>query len=293
LNDVLTSIVNLAVGRMLASRTSVDRRAFDAIKAPTMERIHRALCVMLGTPPVAFANTDGPLQGTPGGAAPGRQSKGTTKSKGTTTPLDYYRGVVRPCMDPSGYVCLISDPRRPDRTGVSTQYTSVVVPDAAVDLSKHAFNKFFNVSLPCLKDACVKALAAKHPVWFSCDVQKYYDPEALLLNAKASNIDLLTGDDEWKLPKAALYQSGAIQNSHAMTLVGYDEAEKRWKVENSWGSAAATVMTDAWFDKFVVSAVVPLRSVPADLRSRYARIVASGDFHMLPVWDIYSSPQKN
>jgi hypothetical protein len=207
-------------------------------------------------------------------------------------------------MDASGYACLTSDPRRPPRHLFSTQYTFAVLPAGkpgsnGLNLDRLPSNLFYNVPHETLRDVAVKTLKSQHPIWFSCDVHKYFDSDVQLLNARASNISALVGDDDWELPKEVLMQTGSLQNSHAMTLVGYDEGSGRWKVENSWGQQDNDlVMTDAWFDRFVVCIVVPRAHLPRALERDYSKQVAAvqrhqvrEDFDLAPVWDIYSSPQ--
>lgn len=91
-----------------------------------------------------------------------------------------------------------------------------------------------------------------------------------------------------------LYDTGVIENLHAMTFVGYDRDTGTWKVQNSWGETEALVMTDKWFERFVVSIVVPL----ACLDDAHDRARAKNDEkdvldarNMAPAWDLYASPQ--
>jgi bleomycin hydrolase len=252
---------------------------------------------MLGTPPTTFTDQEG-LSSSSRGKSGKTAAKKSSPSK-KTTPLSYLKDVVAPCLHASGYVCLTNDPRQPNTCIFSTQYAIHVIPQDSANkkLSELTPNIFFNVPTHVIKQAAVSALKNGHPLWFSCDVHKYYDPESLILNARASNMGLLSGEDDWKLPKNALYDSGIVENSHAMTLVGYDEADRNWKVENSWGQDTSIVMTDKWFDRFVMCVVVPLSALPATYRQKYRSEIKAmeEDVHacrVLPIWDVYSSPQK-
>ena len=289
LNDAMTMMTSLAVSRilMMTKGAASARTEFDAIKAATLAKAHRALCALVGTPPRAFVATQ--QDGLAGAHAQ------------TMTPQQYFTEVVSPCLEPGGYVCLTADPRRENGRIFTTQYTCSVMPDSSsfpdrnVDIDTLPSNLFFNVPHAVLHAATVDALKGQIPVWFSCDVHKHFDADSQLLNARASNMKALIGDDDWKLPKAALFDTGTIQNSHAMTFVGYDPQGGRWKVENSWGKHAdPLVMSDEWFERFVICIVVPLHCLSASLRSAYRSELRQRDGRMVmvPVWDVYSSPQQ-
>lgn len=301
INDVIKSIVNISIGEMLIEKRQSDARftrtSFEMIKKNAMTKVHKALCAMLGTPPSSFLDREGLHKPAPKKGS----SKRTSSSADAKTPLDYYLSVVKPCLQQSpdfAFACLTDDPRQPSAVIFSTQYTYTVLPDKLpyTTLGHLPSNIFFNLGKDKIKTAAIKALKAGWPLWFSCDVNKYYDAQRLLLNSRAVNNGILEGDDIWSMPKTILYDCGAVQNAHAMTLIGYDDNEKQWKVENSWGQSAHMVMTDKWFDIFVVCVVVPLQFLEHKDRKAYTERLK--DVHtgivvpMVPVWDIFSSPQK-
>jgi aminopeptidase C len=232
------------------------------------------------------------------------------------TPLAFYRSVIKPAFDPKNYVVLTSDPRRRPLELFGSRFAFTVVPkprcsssaakassrkgpespEREEPLDQRSSNFFFNLgSVAAVKRAAARALKAGEPLWFSCDVNKFYDRERQMLNARASSVERLTGDAIWTLPKKALYHTSAIENLHAMTLVGHDGAGDRWKVENSWGAAEGLVMSGPWFDRFVLNVVVPVRFLDDSERKGLRTALAARDggspMYLVPPWDIYAAPQ--
>ena len=274
LNQVLNIIVRTGIAELQASPASA-----STIKDKTMRRVRQALVALLGNPPETI----------------------DVAKAGKMTPLEYFNHHVKSCIASKKFVCVTDDPRRPRRAKFWTQYGYTVIDDELLrrtydgDLDKYVGNVFWNA-----RDAASMQAAAKRsldkgcPVWFSCDVRKFYSKKSMVLNASASRIDVLIGDDVWTAPKDMLYDTGVIENLHAMTFVGYDRDTGTWKVQNSWGETEALVMTDKWFERFVVSIVVPL----ACLDDAHDRARASNDDkyvldarNMAPAWDLYASPQ--
>ena len=274
LNQILNIIVRTAVAEMM--QKEMTHR--NAVKSKAMQRVLETLQALLGTPP--------------------------ERAVGDMDPRDYFARHVRPCLTAKKFVCLADDPRKPRQQRFWTQYGYTVIDHAKLkrrygnDLGRYVGNVFWNArSAASLQAAAKRSLDQGCPVWFSCDVRKFYSSKALVMNATASRMDVLTGDDVWTAPKGLLYDSGVIENLHAMTLVGYDAASDTWKIENSWGEVDALVMTSKWFERFVVSIVVPLDCLDApDRRRAYYDSDADNknqEGSMTPVWDLYASPQSS
>jgi bleomycin hydrolase len=285
-----------------ASSPSSHRHEFARIKQQTLARLYRALSAMLGTPPASFELSREVTKALSKSHS-GNKSKNDNKNKSKTrlaagpmTPLSFYNEVVRPAFDPDDYVCITSDPRQPSDTLFAISYG---------DLTGHSYNSgelnemsttlgacLWNVDgMGEVKGAALRALRRRTPVWFSCDVFKFYSNNKMYMNASATSADLLTGTDIWSLPRGALMDSGAIENSHAMTLVGYDPDGDVWKVDNSWGQTHALIMSGRWFERFVVTAVVPKQCLDPATRGKYERAARELRPRMLPPWDLYGNPQ--
>lgn len=308
LNDVLKVIMRMAVAELIertrrsggggdgdmATEVSEVSEVFAGVKQRTMKRVFRTLCAMLGTPPASFDYDD--IVRCSSSRAAGRGVTGARGPGARYTPASFYAQVVSPVFKPADYVCLTNDPRRPNHDLFGSQFAFTVLEDRVQNdaLDSVPSNLFWNVSVADMKAAAQRSIAAGQPLWFSCDVRKYYDDESLVLNASASNIERLTGGDIWTVSKAALYESGAIENSHAMTLVGYDRDLATWKVDNSWGQSNALIMTGKWFDRFVVTVVVPVKHLDSASAGAYrAKMRAGGrPSYLAPPWDIYGSPQR-
>jgi bleomycin hydrolase len=325
LNDILKIVMRLAVAELIqgcskSSSPEDQQTMFRGIKDRAMVKVYRTLCAMLGTPPDTFEfdvlsrhpsgsrrSQSGSNKSSSGGSGqtgitgrsighaprtPRTASTGRTKEY---TPTSFYSQVILPVFNPDDYVCITNDPRHPMHDVFGSQYAFTVIAHDTntAQLDKYPSNIFWNIELEAMKRAARKAVKAGYPLWFSCDVRKFYDDDTLLMNASASNIELLTGDEIWSASKSALYDSGAIENSHAMTIVGYDDATDSWKVDNSWGQSAALVMTGKWFDRFVVTVVTPITALDAKDAHAYRAKSATPTKvqHLAPPWDIYSSPQ--
>lgn len=282
LKSLLTSTAAEMLQRRSAPPRSGSRGSLTAIKQQSMARVYRTLCSVLGTPPTAFRY------------APGAHGPSTTKGRTSTlTPQAYYNDVVKHSFAPDDYVCLVSDPRRPFRESFGTAFTYAVLKDDdndKVDMADVVSSVFYNLPMADIRAITRRTLATGTPLWFSCDVRKYFNEPSKMMNVRGSNEPLLIGDAAWTVPKEFLFDAGAVNNAHAMTLVGCNRTGDAYKVENSWGQEKDIRMSGDWFDRFVVTVCVPKSALPKGLRNALEKKPKPTQ-PVVPVWDIYSAPQ--
>jgi bleomycin hydrolase len=129
-------------------------------------------------------------------------------------------------------------------------------------------------------------LRAGHPVFFGCDVGKFYDSKLGVMDT--SLLDLSLGfNTTLRMSKADRLNTGESSMTHAMVLTGV-HVEKgrsmRWRVQNSWGEVVGDkgwfVMTDEWMDEFTYQVVVDPRFVSKEVRD-----ILNQKPQVLPRWD--------
>ncbi len=284
----LNQMINIIIRTAVADFAAQKRSSASSIKKKAMARVRLSLIALLGPPPESIAFNH---QAT--------TNKKKSIKQTSFTPREFFDKYVRPCLDAKQFVCVTDDPRKPRLENFWTQYGYTVINDDDLhgmyksNLDKYVGNVFWNArDSQSMQQAAKRSLDKGCPVWFSCDVRKFYSNKSQVLNASASHMDVLIGDDVWTTPKGSLYDTGVIENLHAMTFVGYDHDTDTWKVENSWGEVDALVMSSKWFERFVVSVVVPLDCLDANDRTkaRTTNIDCERN-NMAPVWDMYASPQ--
>jgi len=175
---------------------------------------------------------------------------------------------------------LINDPRN--------EYSKLYTVDKLGNIWGGRPILYVNTEIENMKAVVVKLIKAGQPVFFGCDVGKFSDREAGIMDTALfeyeNAFDITLG-----LSKADRLQICDSAMTHAMVISGVhlDTAGKpvRYKVENSWGETAGNegyfVMTDAWFDQYVYQVVVPKALAPKELVAVYE----SDEKVVLPPWD--------
>ncbi|KAL7795905.1 peptidase C1B, bleomycin hydrolase [Trichoderma ceciliae] len=148
---------------------------------------------------------------------------------------------------------------------------------------------YVNVEMDTLKSACIKMLKSGVPVFFGCDVGKFSDRVAGIMDLDLFDYEAGLSTSLLRMNKAQRLMTGESLMTHAMVLTAVHVDEKtgrpvRWRVQNSWGTAAGDkgwfVMSDAWMDEFVYQAVVDPR-----VCSKEVRDVLKQEPIVLPLWD--------
>ena len=146
-----------------------------------------------------------------------------------------------------------------------------------------------NTAIETLKQAVVRQLKAGHPVFFGCDVGKYLERQAGLMDTRLFDYENAF-DITFGMSKADRLRTGESAMTHAMVISGvhvdpHTGKPVRYKVENSWGGDVGDkgyfVMSDSWFEQFVYQVVVPKALAPKDL----VAVFEKGDKVVLPASD--------
>lgn len=113
-----------------------------------------------------------------------------------------------------------------------------------------------------LKNLAIQQLQDGETVWFGCDVARYADRKAGILDPYLYDYESAFGTP-LKFSKAERLNYKESMLTHAMVLTGVnivDNKPNRWKVENSWGEDAGKkgyfVMSDTWMDQYTYEIVV-------------------------------------
>ncbi|RFU72958.1 bleomycin hydrolase [Trichoderma arundinaceum] len=148
---------------------------------------------------------------------------------------------------------------------------------------------YVNVEMETLKSTCVKMLKSGVPIFFGCDVGKFSDRVAGIMDLDLFDYEAGFNISLLGMTKAERLMTGESLMTHAMVLTAVHLDEKtgkpvRWRVQNSWGTAAGDkgwfVMSDAWMDEFVYQAVVDPRFCSKEVRD-----VLKQEPIVLPLWD--------
>ncbi|MFC4617566.1 C1 family peptidase [Camelliibacillus cellulosilyticus] len=223
-----------------------------AQKEEMLNEVYRMLCLSLGEPPTRFdfeyRDKDDEFHRDPG-----------------LTPKDFFEKYVKVNLD--DYVSLINAPTddKPfDRT-YTVKYLGNVKGGKDVN--------YLNVEIDTLKEAALKQLKDNEPVWFGCDVGKWLDRDAGIMDLDLFDYEATLGV-QFGMNKAERLDYGDSLMTHAMVFTGVniaDDKPNRWKVENSWGKDPGNkgffIMSDPWFDQYMYQVVVHKKYLPETLKS--------------------------
>lgn len=260
------------------------------LKKRFLKDVHAVLVAFLGVPPAAFSWS-------------ARDAQEAIVEVKNMTPKEYYETRVLPACDPEQYVVLKSDPRHPfadTKNAVVAhvqQYGNKVLgqnAETAVEYDPEC--RSWNVSMKALKSAVARSVRSKCPVYFASDVMQAMVPSLMALNESAISTDRILGLDTVPRSRAEAFDSRAVKSTHAMVFAGLHEEEgqgkiARWLVQNSWSAISEFVMSDAWFDNYVMIAAVPQSSVDPELLDRIRRDPKSR-FVKIPAWDVFGVAQS-
>ncbi|KAF5864213.1 hypothetical protein ETB97_008210 [Aspergillus alliaceus] len=236
-----------------------------------LKEIHSLVTIMLGPPPSPneafhweYYDADGKFQevyDSPQGFA-----------KQATAQL------ARGDVDPGRMLSLVNDPRN--------EYDRLLTVDKLGNIVEGRPITYINVGMKTIKAAAIAMLRAGHPVFFGCDVGKFYDSKLGVMDYGL--LDLKLGfNTTLRMSKAQRLNTGESSMTHAMVLTGVHVERGqsvRWRVQNSWGEVVGDkgwfVMGDEWMDEFTYQVVVDSRFV-----SREVRDILKQEPKVLPRWD--------
>ncbi len=226
-----------------------------ARKEEMVVEFYGLLCCFLGCPPKAFDFA-------------WRDRNGTFHRDNDLSPRRFYEKYFGKNYL-SGYVSLINapTPEKPyDRT-YTVRFLGNVVGGRAV--------KYLNLPSEELARAASGQIRAGHPVWFGCDVGKWSDRKAGILDTALFPYDEALGVS-FAMSKGDRLDYGETCLTHAMMLLGVDIGEhgiEKWKVENSWGKDVGKkgffVMSADWFGQYVCQVVVDKAFLTAEQQKAY------------------------
>ncbi|CAH6723222.1 cysteine proteinase 1, mitochondrial [[Candida] jaroonii] len=236
-------------------------------KSAMMKEIYNVISISLGTPPKPTDSFTWEF----------KDKDGNYKSFNTTA-NDFYKTHIN--YPGTKFFSLIHDPRN-----ASGKLYTV---DKLNNMTGGRKIQYVNTSLDSIKATAIKMIKADEPVFFGCDVGKYYDRQSGILDTSQFSFKLGFGTD-LNMTKSERLQTASSAMTHAMVLTGVhlDSEGKpvRWKIENSWGSDVGDkgyfLMTDEWFDEFVFQIVT---SKAYASKSDYA-VFAGQDYSVLPFYD--------
>ncbi len=264
MNEVLRAVLRQGALR-LRELALVDTEGARIAKAEVLKVVHRVLSIHLGSPPERFL-----WQWT--------DKDNEFHRDGVLTPAEFASSYVELPLDE--YVCLVNDPRPSSPMGrtFTVEFLGNVVEAPPV--------LYLNVDVELMKELAMGLLESGQAVWFGCDVGHMMSNEYGLWDAKLFDLPALY-DASFELTKADRLISHESAMTHAMLFTGVDvvdDAPRRWRVENSWGSKKGQdgfyTMNDSWFDEYLFEVAVPRSKLTPELHA-----ALDADPIVLPAWD--------
>jgi bleomycin hydrolase len=269
-----TAQMNKLVTRKLREFALQLREASSKGKAPSelrtmkedmMSTIYQMLCISLGTPPEKF---DWSI----------RNKKDKFQRFTDLTPQKFYKEHVGINLD--DFVCLINDPRS------FTEYNKTYTVEYLGNVSGGNIIRYLNLETDELRKYTIKSIKADDPVWFGCDVGKFFTRQFGVMDMNLFEFDRFYGTT-FSMNKAQRLEYGDSVMTHAMLFTGVDLKDKKptkWRVENSWGAdhgeKGFDIMTDPWFDQFMYEVVIHKKHLTKKLIELYNTEPIG-----LPPWD--------
>lgn len=227
-----------------AHEAGCDKGTLYKIREDQLEGIYSILTRFLGLPPERFAFEY-------------RDKSGIFHRIEDITPVEFMQRFGGP--SPSEYVMIIHHPSE-TRPFMKLYYIDRF--DHSVPpMTSHGI--LLNTDMPLFKRAVKKQLEGGEQVVIGCDVgRQSHEPTGVM------DADLLAYEETFGtslyMNKADRIKYRATRGTHIMTISGVNldawGDPERWKVQNSYGMrtkfSGHYVMSDSWFDEYVLSAVI-------------------------------------
>ena len=212
------------------------------MKNKMIDEVFKMLSMHIGTPPQKF---DWQVR---------NKDKKFLRFK-NLTPQSFFNEHVGLKLD--DYVCLINCPMD------DKEYNKVYTVEHLGNVVEGRKIRYLNVTSKEMKDASIKSIKKDNPVWFGCDVGKYFHRNLGVMDTNLFDYNSFYGS-EFKMDKSQRLEYGQSMMTHAMLFTGVDLDENghplKWRVENSWGKKGGNkgyhIMTDDWFDEYNYEVVV-------------------------------------
>ncbi|KAM0356102.1 hypothetical protein ACHAPU_000496 [Fusarium lateritium] len=260
---------------LINSETGVSAAAVSSAKDKMLREISLIMTVLLGPPPSPEEAFTWQFNDKKGKA---HELKATPKEFAKNIYSSDFR-ITSSTIE--SMISLVHDPRHKPMSLLSVSRLGNIVGGRGVS--------YVNVDIKTLKGACIKMLKAGLPVFFGSDVGKFSDSKSGIMDLNLYNYELGFNTSLLGMNKAQRLTTKESQMTHAMVLTAVHVDEEtgksiRWRVQNSWGTAAGDkgwfVMSDAWMDEFVYQAVVN-----PQFCSKEVRDVLKKEAIVLPPWD--------
>ncbi len=249
-----------------AYEKGADTKKLRVMKDDMLRTIYQMLTISLGSPPDKFE-----------WQIRDKDKKFHRFEK--LNPKQFYKEHVG--LDLNDYVCLINCPMS------DKSYNEIYTVDYLGNVVEGSIIRYLNLPSKRLKEVAVASIKDDHPVWFGCDVGKYFHRNLGVMDMDIFDFELFYSTD-FPMTKTDRLEFGDSQMTHAMLFTGVDldgrGHPRKWQVENSWGEKRSDkgydIMTDSWFDEYNYEVVVYKDYITKDEFSLYQK-----DPVVLPPWD--------
>ena len=249
-----------------AYEKGADTKKLRVMKEDMLRTIYQMLTICLGSPPEKFE-----------WQIRDKDKKFHRFEK--LNPKQFYKEHVG--LDLNDYVCLINCPMS------DKSYNEIYTVDYLGNVVEGSIIRYLNLPSKRLKEVAAASIKDDHPVWFGCDVGKYFHRNLGVMDMDIFDFELFYSTD-FPMTKTDRLEFGDSQMTHAMLFTGVDldgrGHPRKWQVENSWGEKRSDkgydIMTDSWFDEYNYEVVVYKDYITKDEFSLYQK-----DPVVLPPWD--------
>ena len=249
-----------------AYEKGADTKKLRVMKDDMLRTIYQMLTICLGSPPEKFE-----------WQIRDKDKKFHRFEK--LNPKQFYKEHVG--LDLNDYVCLINCPMS------DKSYNEIYTVDYLGNVVEGSIIRYLNLPSKRLKEVAAASIKDDHPVWFGCDVGKYFHRNLGVMDMDIFDFELFYSTD-FPMTKTDRLEFGDSQMTHAMLFTGVDldgrGHPRKWQVENSWGEKRSDkgydIMTDSWFDEYNYEVVVYKDYITKDEFSVYQK-----DPVVLPPWD--------
>ena len=257
---------NAKILRSKASKNS-DATSLNKIKNGMLKDIYKMLTVHLGTPPKKFNWQT-------------RDKKNNFIRFKNETPQSFFKNHVGLKLDE--YICLINCPMS------DKDYNKVYTVEFLGNVIEGKKIRYLNVTSGEMKQAAISSLKVNEPVWFGCDVGKFFHRDLGVMDTNLFDFNSFYGIN-FGMDKGSRLEYGDSQMTHAMLFTGVDldseNSAKKWRVENSWGTKGGDkgyhIMSDNWFDEYNYEVVIHKSHVSKELQELFQK----SDAIPLKPWD--------
>jgi len=170
------------------------------------------------------------------------------------TPKTFFNKYVNFPLD--DMVCLVHSPRK------CTPYNETFTVKYLGNVAEGQIVRYLNVPIDVMKKASIASIKDNNPVWFGCDVGKFFHRDIGIMDTDFYDYEHLY-NTSFNMDKATRMEYGESQMTHAMLFTGVNLVNgkpNKWRVENSWGDKNADkgyyLMTDKWFDEYMFEVAV-------------------------------------